>query len=66
MFLTPAEIEDLTGYQMPARQIKWLKANHYPFEVGGDRKPKVLRSFVASRLGGVVEPEIPEPKLHLL
>ncbi|MEW7987913.1 MAG: DUF4224 domain-containing protein [Candidatus Thiodiazotropha sp.] len=65
MFLTPEEVHDLTGYQTPARQIKWLRANNYPYEVGGDRQPKVLRSLVVTRLGGVVETTTPEPKLHL-
>ena len=65
MFLEPEEIEALTGYKTPRRQIKWLQANGYPHEIGGDKLPKVLRSLVVSRLGGVVETQTPEPKLHL-
>ncbi|MCU7850135.1 MAG: DUF4224 domain-containing protein [Candidatus Thiodiazotropha sp. (ex Lucinoma kastoroae)] len=65
MFLNPQEVAELTGYQGPKRQIKWLIANEYPYEVGGDKQPKVLRSLVVSRLGGMVEHAPQEPKLHL-
>ena len=65
LFLNSVEIKDLTGYPQPARQIRWLRENQYPFEVGGDKKPKVLRGHVVSRLGGVIKQIDQEPKLHL-
>jgi hypothetical protein len=67
MFLTPEEVKELTGYQAAAWQAKWLKSNGFPFEIGGDKRLKVLRATVVSRLGGVVEntDRVREPKLHL-
>jgi hypothetical protein len=65
MFMTSQEIIDLTGFKYAAKQIDWLKENGFLFEVGGDGRPKVLRSYVVNRLGGVVEPEPHEPKLRL-
>lgn len=65
MFLTAQEIIDLTGFKYASYQIKWLADNGFLFEEGGDGRPKVLRSYVASRMGGVVETESREPKLRL-
>lgn len=65
MFLSREDLIELTGFRYAAKQIAWLKENGFLFEVGGDGRPKVLRSYVVSRLGGVVEPEAHEPKLRL-
>ena len=65
MFLEPKELHNLTGFKYAAKQIRWLQENGYIYEVGGDGKPKVLRSYVVTRMGGVVEPQSPGPKLHL-
>lgn len=61
MFLTAAELADLTGYVRPSAQVRWLRANGYRFEIGGDGLPKVLRSAVTAKLGG----SLPEPRLRL-
>ena len=50
IFLTQEEIKDLTDRKIPKAQIRWLKNNAYPFEVGASGKPKVLRSLVLERL----------------
>ena len=65
MLLSPEEVADLTGYCYPSKQMTWLCENGYKHEVGGDGKPKLLRTYVYSRLGGMVEQSSPEPKLHL-
>ncbi|ONH52824.1 protein of unknown function [Pseudomonas cedrina] len=52
MFLTRDEVAELTGYQKPSAQIRWLEAQQFGFIVGGDGVPKVLRQVVISRLGG--------------
>lgn len=65
MLLSPEEIAELTGYCYPSKQTTWLRENGYIYEVGGDGKPKLLRTYVYSGLGGVVEQSSPEPKLHL-
>jgi hypothetical protein len=51
MFLTKDEVADLTGCKIRDRQMRWLASNGYKYEVGMDGVPKVLRSFVESRLG---------------
>lgn len=50
LFLSREELKDLTDLKNPSAQIKWLKNNSYPFETSASGKPKVLRSFVISRL----------------
>lgn len=64
MFLTPQEVAELTGYQKPSAQIKWLTAERFGFVIGGDGHPKVLREVVLSRLG-VVKQSKKEPQLRL-
>jgi hypothetical protein len=64
MLLTHAELQELTGYRLPAHQIRWLRDHRWAFEVGGDGKPKVLRSHAERRLGGV-DSAPSEPRLRL-
>lgn len=67
MFLSDSELRELTGYQKPSAQMRWLKAQDIVFLIGGDGLPKVLRSVIIARLGGSlsVPPDGREPKLHL-
>ena len=51
MFLTPDELHQLTGYKGRTAQTKWLVENSWPFIVGGDGNPKLLRVVVLARLG---------------
>lgn len=51
LFLTPDEIETLTEYKQPARQIRWLTRNGYRFDVSARGRPKVLRSALDSGKG---------------
>ncbi|OPG85037.1 hypothetical protein B2J73_01675 [Stutzerimonas stutzeri] len=51
MFLTPEELEQLTGYQKASAQARWLTSERLPFIKGGDGKLKVLRLAVEQRLG---------------
>lgn len=62
--LSPDEIKALTGYTQPAKQMRWLKDNGYPFELGGDGRPKVLEQLVLSRLGGTQQ-RTKAPQLRL-
>lgn len=52
MLLTPQELTELTGYQKPSAQMRWLTAQEIPFLVGGDGRAKVLRAPLVERLGG--------------
>lgn len=53
MFLTQAELVDLTECKLKSRQIAWLKANGYYFAVGANGHARVLREHVQARLSGV-------------
>lgn len=51
MFLTDAEIHDLTGYQLPSAQKRWLDKYGWKFEISAFGRPKVLRSYAEQRMG---------------
>jgi hypothetical protein len=51
VFLTAAELVDLTGLKRPTRQHAWLVAAGYPVQLDARGRPKVLRAVVEARLG---------------
>lgn len=51
MFLTPEQLQDLTGYERGADQARWLRARQWIFELNAQRRPKVLRAYAEARLG---------------
>lgn len=63
MFLTDAELRELTGYQRPAAVCRWLLANGYAFEKASTGWPRVLRSAVCAKLGDSSYSN--EPRLRL-
>lgn len=65
MLLTAEELTELTGYCRPSCQIRWLRDNRWPMAVGGDARPKVLRSVLQARLGDNPTPAANEPNLRL-
>ena len=53
MFLTNAEIKELTGYTRKTEQAKALARSSYEFEVREkDGKLLVLRSYIERKFGG--------------
>ncbi|MFO1246004.1 MAG: DUF4224 domain-containing protein [Ramlibacter sp.] len=50
-FLTTDELDILTGFKTPARQVAWLRAKGWRFEVNGNRKPIVARKYAEKMLG---------------
>jgi hypothetical protein len=52
MFLSKPELHELTGYERPGAQARWLAKTNYPFEIGADGYPRVLRLCIERRLGG--------------
>lgn len=52
MFLTQAELAELTERKRKGEQIAWLKANGYHFATGANGHAKVLREHVQARLCG--------------
>lgn len=63
MFLSQAELRELTGLQKPSAIVRWLLARAYPHEIGADGWPRVLRAFVQAKLGA---PTPREPRLRLV
>ena len=51
MFLTADDLHELTGYQMPSAQKRWLARNGWEFVVSGMGKPKVLKAYAEQRMG---------------
>lgn len=51
MFLTDAELRELTGYAYCSKQIEWLRRNNWKFEVTAQHRPKVARIYFEARLG---------------
>ncbi|WP_345890294.1 DUF4224 domain-containing protein [Pseudomonas sp. PDNC002] len=63
--LTAIELVELSGYRKPSAQARWLERNCFPFVMGGDGHPKVLRQVVNDRLGGISAEKRREPQLRL-
>jgi hypothetical protein len=64
MFLTADELRELTGAARLQGQVAWLKGHRYPFELDAKGRPKVLRAFVQTKLGGTAANDT-SPKLRL-
>lgn len=51
LFLTPAELHELSGYKAHRTQCRWLELNQFRFLMDRCGRPKVLRSVLDARLG---------------
>jgi len=51
LFLNLEELEVLTGFKTPARQVNWLRKKGWRFEVNGNRRPIVARKYAEKMLG---------------
>lgn len=51
IFLTEAELAELTGYKLARKQIDWLDAKGWAYAESRYGRPKVLRSYMEQRLG---------------
>lgn len=60
LFLSPAELKDITDRSHADAQIAWLNAEGFPYQLSGKGRPKVLRSVVLARLGRTAEPREPQ------
>ena len=49
MFLTPDQVQQLTGYRKPAKQIEWLSRNAVPHYVNRQGKPVVPQDLLNAR-----------------
>jgi hypothetical protein len=66
VFLTNNELQQLTGYQKPTLQRRWLVDNGYSFDVRRDGKPVVSRCHYESHHGVVVGKRPSAPDLDAL
>lgn len=65
MFLTAAELAELTGYVRPSAQVRWLRARHWRFELNAAGHPRVARAYLEKRMvaregAGAVESASPD------
>jgi hypothetical protein len=51
LFLEPEEVEVLTGFKSLARQVGWLRAKGWRFELNGNRRPIIARKYAEKMLG---------------
>jgi hypothetical protein len=51
LFLTPAELVDLTGKVRRSAQVRALAMMKIPFVVRPDGQPRVSRSYLCDKLG---------------
>jgi hypothetical protein len=67
LFLTSDEVGTLTGFKTPARQVQWLRAKGWRFEINGNRRPIVARKYAEKMLGcGVPEESAYRPNFAAL
>lgn len=50
-FLTNEELQTITGYKLPYKQIEWLQSNGWSFIVNAANHPIVHRSIMLIKLG---------------
>jgi len=55
MFLTRAEIEELTGYKRGKDQCAWLTDHGWVFEIDAHGRPKISVEYCRIRMGGQIE-----------
>lgn len=52
MFVSSEDLKELSGYEIPAYQIRWLSQQGLKFLVGADGKPKVLLAHLQEVMSG--------------
>jgi len=63
LFLTTAELHELTGYKKPGKQLAWLRGQGFIFRVAADGYPRVDRSHYLKLMGGMAG-ATQHPKSH--
>ena len=62
LFLMPEEVVMLTGFKLSARQIAWLSAKGWRFEINGNRRPIIARKYAEKMLGCGTNEDQPAPR----
>lgn len=60
MFISSQDLAELTASKHSAIQARWLRANGFPFILGGDGTPKVARQTLLEKVG-LADPETKLP-----
>jgi hypothetical protein len=50
LYLTADELHDLTGQRWKSKQIEWLRAKRWRFEVTAEGFPRVARAYWQRRM----------------
>lgn len=67
LFLTADELNTLTGFKTPARQVEWLRTKGWRFEINGNRRAIVARKYAEKMLGcGVPEEQAYKPNFSAM
>jgi len=51
MLLTPDDLQSLTGFIRPSKQIEWLRREGFTFRVAADGHPRVDRAHYLKMMG---------------
>jgi hypothetical protein len=67
IFLSGEEVACLTGYKLSAKQVAWLRAKGWRFELNCNKKPIVARKYAEKMLGcGIPEDATYRPNFAAL
>ena len=61
LFLSAAELLELTGYRRPHEQCRWLTSRRWKFEQNRAGAPRVARAYLERRMVGQELSEAPGP-----
>ena len=51
LFLSPAELHELTGFKSAKWQARWLDQNRWRYALARNREPRVARDYFQERIG---------------
>lgn len=51
LFLTEAELQELTGFKSARGQVRWLDQHRWRYALTGGRQPRVARDYFQERVG---------------
>lgn len=66
MFLSPDELQTLTGYALSAWQKRWLDKHQWKYERAANGRVVVSRAYAESRLSGVAQEVKWEPNFDAM
>ena len=52
LLLQNVEVQELTGFKLPSRQVQWLHAGGWIYETDRHGRPRIARSYFDARMSG--------------